>query len=225
MKKISLFIMVISVLFALSACGSTQSSAGTGKNNNQTSTNKKDSSKKKTSQNKSSKKTTIKKQSPNTNIPVGSTEKSKIGVQTIVARQKGINKTYTSGPFKLTIEGYQVASLKPSTAAKAMFDGKSQTTIVTLKMKVENTSKKQLDFYPAQGTITTNAGDQAHAKTMLSGDVGGTFYGQVHKEGEVFFQVNSPAKNIKKVTFIVPGPNDQNLKGVGKQLTIDIPIK
>lgn len=222
MKKIILIASTIILSLGLTACGSSSTASQPPKQGN---TQKKTTNKNTTPKSTTKKKTNKVTNGNKKNTPVGATKKSKIGTETIIARKEGFQKTYTSGPFKLILEGYQIATLKPSDQLKPMFNNKNKTTIIALKMKVQNTSKKDLDFYPGQGTITTNTGAQAHAKTMLSGKVGGTFYGAVHKEGEVFFQVDSPAKKIKKITFIVSGPNDQNMKSIGKQLKISIPIK
>lgn len=111
---------------------------------------------------------------------------SEVGKLTVVNQKKNLNQTVQSGPINLTINAIQTATLEPSESYKEMFDGKDKVTIVTINLSVENTSDDTIGFYPDQGTLTTNTGEQANAETFLSDEVGGDFYGKVKKKEMLF---------------------------------------
>lgn len=149
-------------------------------------------------------------------------EESEYGKLKVVNQKKDLNKTVQSGPINLTVNAIQTATLEPSEEYKDMFEGKNKLTIVTVNLTVENTSDDTIGFYPDQGTLTTNTNEQATAETFLSDEVGGDFYGKVKKEGNVIFQLDSDAKEVTQLKYIIDAAHDADYNSIGDQLQIDL---
>ncbi|WP_188455679.1 hypothetical protein [Virgibacillus oceani] len=145
-------------------------------------------------------------------------QESEIGTLRIAYKNKDLDENAESGPVKLNVSGIQIGDLEVNEDYLDMFDGKKKVTVITLKMKAENTSDDTIGFYPDQATITTDTGDQADAAMFFSDNVGGDFIGKVHKEGDVMFLVDSPAKDIGKVNLIVDGAHDEGFESVGEKV-------
>jgi flagellum-specific peptidoglycan hydrolase FlgJ len=150
------------------------------------------------------------------------TVESEIGKLMIANKKKDMNKLVENGPMKLTITGIQSATLEPSDNYKELFDNKDKLTIITIGMKVENTSEETVSFHPNQATLTTNAGDQVEAELILSADIGGDFFGPTKKEGEVIFTLDTPAKDISEIKLIINGASNENLDSLGED--IELPL-
>src|SRR5690606_26822698 len=104
----------------------------------------------------------------------------------------------------------------------AFFDNKDEVTIVTIAMKVENTSEDTISIYPNQAALTTNTGEQVDADMLLSDDIGGEFFGKVNKEGDVIFQLDAPADEITKVKYIMDGAHDTSYNSLSDQIQVDL---
>ncbi|WP_099157064.1 hypothetical protein [Virgibacillus ndiopensis] len=152
-------------------------------------------------------------------------KESEIGTMRIAYKNKELDENAESGPMKLNVSGIQVGDLEVNEDYRDMFDGKDKVTVITLKMKAENTSDDTIGFYPDQATITTDTGDQVDADMFFSDSVGGDFIGKVHKEGDVMFLVDSPVKDIGKVNLIVDGAHDENFESVGEKVEMEFVLE
>lgn len=202
MKKILILIVSLSLALFMAACGNSESSS-------------------KDSDNDTTQEKTQKDESKSDKSDENVTE-SELGKLTVVNKKKNLNQTVQSGPISITINAIQTATLEPSEEYKDMFDGKDKTTIVTIDLTVENTSDDTIGIYPDQGTLTTNTNEQKTAETFLSDEVGGDFYGKVKKEGNVIFQLDSDAKDITQLKYIIDAAQDEDYNSLGDQLQIEL---
>lgn len=155
-------------------------------------------------------------------VAEGDVIENEIGTFHITSKQKDLKDVYENGPMNLTITGVQLGELEPSEEYGYMFDEKEKVTTITVGMKAENTSSETVSFYPDQAVLTTNAGDQIDADLMLSGDVGGDFFGEVKKEGEVIFILDTPAEEIETGKLIINGSHNENFDDLGEELQIEL---
>lgn len=155
-------------------------------------------------------------------VTEGDVIENEMGTFHIAKKQKDMTDVYENGPMNLTITGIQLGELEPSEEYAYMFDEKEKVTTVTVGMKAENTSDETVSFYPDQAVLTTNAGDQVDADLMLSGDVGGDFFGKVKKEGEVIFLLDTPVEEIETGKLIISGSHNENLDDLGEELQIEL---
>ncbi|WP_090865640.1 DUF4352 domain-containing protein [Oceanobacillus limi] len=154
----------------------------------------------------------------------GDVLEDEVGKLSIVKKNADMEEVFTSGPMEITITGVQTAELEPSESYGDFFDNKEKVTIVTVGMKAENTSEDTISIYPDQSTLTTNAGDQVEADLWLSDSIGGEFFGTTNKEGEVIFQLDTPAEEIESIKVIMDGAHDDNYESVGEELQIELEV-
>ncbi|WP_067727710.1 hypothetical protein [Oceanobacillus damuensis] len=150
------------------------------------------------------------------------TVENEIGTFSIAKQVKDLDEIATSGPMELAITGIQAGELEPDDVYIDLFDGKEKVTIITVGMKAENTSEDTTSMYPDQAVLTTNTGDQVDADLFLSDSVGGEFFGPVNKEGEVLFQLDTPASEIENIKLIISGAHDENFESVGEDVQIEL---
>lgn len=155
---------------------------------------------------------------------IGKTEESDLGLRTIVKSKKDLNIVKESGPFIVSVTDIQASHFEPAESYKDMFNGKDELTIITMAVSVENTSTDTNSIYPDQGTITTNTKEQANAHLFLSDSVGGDFIGEIIKSGEVIFLLDSPAKDINNIKYIVDGGIDDDYESLGEDITFEIDL-
>ncbi|WP_200411957.1 hypothetical protein [Virgibacillus salexigens] len=210
MKKVYLLMLSLVLGFVLVACGEESSD-----NENTAESKENNSSEEQNNDESKDKENTV-------SVEEGETIDNEVGKFTIANKKKDMNEVIENGPMKLTITGIQSATLEPNGDYKAMFDNKDKLTVVTVGMKTENTSEETVSFYPDQATLTTNAGDQVDADLMLSDDVGGDFYGQTKKEGEVIFQLDTPAADISDIKLIINGAHDENIDSLGEDIQLPL---
>lgn len=152
----------------------------------------------------------------------GQTEQSEVGKSKIVHQKKGIGNKFTTGPFDVELTDAQVMTLEPSPDFKQMFGGKDKVTAITLAFKSENKSDATNSIYLNQGTITTNTKEQKEADLFLSDDVGGDYIGNIEKNGQVYFILDSPAEEITSITFTADAPHDENFSTLGEKVTFTV---
>lgn len=159
----------------------------------------------------------------NSEVKEGDTIENEMGTFNIVSKQTDLSDSYENGPINLTITGTQLGTLEPSEDFKDMFEGKDKLTTVTVGMEVENTSEDTIAIYPNQSILTTDAGDQVNSDVWLSDDVGGDFHGQVTKDGEVIFLLDTPAEEISSGELIIDGSHTvEDYETVGEQMEIEL---
>ncbi|MFP5521238.1 hypothetical protein [Peptococcus simiae] len=152
----------------------------------------------------------------------GQTEQSEVGKSKIVHQKKGIGDKITTGPFDIELTDAQIMTLEPSPDFKQMFGGKDKVTAITLALKSENKSENTNSIYLNQGTITTNTKEQKQADLLLSDDVGGDYIGNIEKNGQIYFILDSPAEEINSVTFTADAPHDENFSTIGEKVTFTV---
>ena len=133
------------------------------------------------------------------------------------------NETFTTGPFTITITKIGVTQFQPSEIALPAVDGQEQVTLVSIGMRVENTSSDTLSIHPNQGTIVVGQ-EQQQANLFLSAQVGGEFIGEVVKEGAVAFVVDTLPENVSSIKYVVRAPNDAQFMTAGEELTLEFEI-
>lgn len=153
----------------------------------------------------------------------GDVIKNDVGEFTILKKNKEVNENTTSGPIELSITGIQLAELKVAKDMKELFDNKEELGVITIGMTVENTDESDVSIYPDQAVLTTDSGIQVDADVLLSDDVGGDFYGEVTKEGEVIFLLDLPVDEIKDIKLIINPAHDEEFESYEED-DIQIPL-
>ncbi|TCI58320.1 DUF4352 domain-containing protein, partial [Exiguobacterium sp. SH0S2] len=108
---------------------------------------------------------------------------SEIGTNTIHMKNTELTMNETMGSVKFNVNKVQTSRLNVAEEYLDMFDGKDEVTLVVVNVTAENTVDDTIHFYPDQGTLVTNPGEQIDADLWFSDDVGGDFLGKVKKEG------------------------------------------
>ncbi|WP_078596659.1 hypothetical protein [Evansella clarkii] len=149
---------------------------------------------------------------------------SEAGTLTILKEETELDITETSGEMRLTVNAVQIADFDINEEFADFFNGLSEATVFTFHIDAENVSEEDLGFYPNQSTITTNTGQQISSNLLLSDDVGGEFFGNVKKIGEVFFLADRIDEEITSIRWIIDGPHDEDYETVGERMdfTIDL---
>ena len=162
---------------------------------------------------------TVENDSADNNAEVAENE---LGKLTVVNKNESVNMTQESGPFKITVNKVQVATLEVDPDYQDMFENKDIVTVITLEIKVENKSTETNSIYPDQAIIVTNTKEQVEADLFFSDDVGGDFIGEVIKEGDVIFILDSPAEEITSFKYIIDGPHDEDFETIGEDITFEL---
>lgn len=139
------------------------------------------------------------------------------GTRTIVATNYGIDEVQENGSFTVTVTNAQLSQFQPSEDMVDVFGGED-LGMVTIQMNVANSSEDTNSIYPDQGIIVTDTGQQVNAEVFLSDQVGGDFYGNVTKSGDVFFFFDGQAEEISSVRYIIDSGHDENFETFGEDL-------
>lgn len=142
---------------------------------------------------------------------------SEIGTNTIYMKNTELALTETMGSVKFNVNKIQTSRMKVAEDYLDMFDGKEEVTLVVVNVTAENTVDDTIHFYPDQGTLVTNTGEQIDADLWFSDDVGGDFLGKVKKEGNVMFMVDAMPEELTEVRFIVGGPTNTDYEKLAEE--------
>lgn len=116
-------------------------------------------------------------------------------------------KPLEMGPMKLSIDSLTVLDIEPTGAAKeTFFEDKEKVKAVIMGMKAENTDEGDVTFYPENSQIVTNTGEQLDSEMLITDEIGGDFLGKVTKEGDVWWILNNPDKDITSVKIVIHPP-------------------
>ena len=140
-----------------------------------------------------------------------------------ITHSKELNLSQTTGPFKVDVLAVNVASSDYNTEYSSFMEDKN--SLVAVYVRVENTSTDTFSIHPDQGTLVTNTQEQSNAKVFISDAVGGDFFGQVVKEGSVYFTLDSEATDLESLRFIVASPYADDFSSVGEDLEFKIELK
>lgn len=152
---------------------------------------------------------------------VGNVEKSEFGTMTKLVEPFDINQTLENGPFVVNVQKAQMTELEPADDYIELFDNE-KITIITLLIDVTNNSDDTNTIYPDQGSIVTNTGKQVEAEIWFSDNVGGDFFGQVTKEGEVWFMFEDDPEKIDNIRYIISSGHDKDWDSFGEDLEFSI---
>lgn len=208
MKKVLLLLTMLLLTVGLVACGDSETS----KSKDDSSSAEKENSSEKS-------------QDENSKENDEDVQESDVGKMTITYKNKDMDENAESGPIKFNVNGLQMGDFEIAEAYRDAFDGKEKATIITFKVKTENTSDDTIGFYPDQATITTDAGDQVDADMVLSDSVGGDFIGKVKKEGQIFFLVDTPSEKIKEINLIIAGPHTEDFDKAGDDVKMTFSVE
>ncbi|WP_290767987.1 MULTISPECIES: hypothetical protein [Exiguobacterium] len=152
-------------------------------------------------------------------------QESELGTNKIYMKNKSLTITETMGPIQFAIDKVQTSRLQVNEVYRDSFDGAEEVTVVAMNVIAENTIDDAISFYPNQGTIVTNTGEQVEADLLFSDDVGGEFLGKVKKEGNVLFFVKAKPEELTDLKVVIDGPFNENFDKVAEdryEYTIDV---
>lgn len=142
--------------------------------------------------------------------------------RTVISTNYGIDESIENGPFTVTLLNSQVSHLEiDDEEAAEYFDG-DDLVMVSLQIEVTNDSSDTNSIYPDQGTIVTNTGKQVDADIWMSDSVGGDFYGEVTKDGDVFFFFEGDPEDITNVRYIVSSGHDDDFESFGDDIEFSV---
>lgn len=133
-------------------------------------------------------------------------------------------KPIKAGPMELYINNVSIVKINTTEESKIELDNQDVAYAAMIDVKVKNTSKQDVAFYPNQAIITTNVGEQVDETLLFTGDVGGDFLGKVEKEGIVWMPIKKDPEKIKSLTFIVNAPYDTGMNDLGKQIRVKFDV-
>ncbi len=145
----------------------------------------------------------------------------------VILTNRNIGYTGTCGSFVFELYSMQVSEVCATGSSAAMLslsDGQ-KATLVTFKMRVENTSDEDLSWYPYMSTIITSGKEQVSADWFLSDSVGGDFYGRVVKDGQIFFVCkNTDAEQLTHIQWRIEAPHNKDFDRVGDDIIIELDL-
>jgi len=155
-------------------------------------------------------------------LDIGESAETEIGKLTLIKAKK-VDDTFTTGSFEMTIGTISIAEIMPKQSYRQIFDNREKATLVSIGMKVENTSPETIMFHPNQGTIVVGQ-EQKDANIFMSDNIGGDFIGQVIKEGKVMFIMTTPPEDISSVKYVVTAPFSMSQGSIGDDLTLEFAV-
>lgn len=143
-----------------------------------------------------------------------------------IIKKNDVNETLKSGPFELTINYIASIKLDPTEAITAFVEPNKDGIInlIAVHLTAENTSDDTLSFYPDQSTMVTNK-KQLEADFLFSASIGGDFYGNVEKEGLVYFIYEEDLRDVDKMRLFVKGAVDNDFNKVGEDIELELKFK
>jgi len=169
---------------------------------------------------------TVKQEEKNNDKEEGRTESFNGMEKTPLYTNKELNVTDETGSIKYKYNTVQVSKLVLKTEdAASMFESKvgDELALIVFDTEFENTSDKDVSFYPNQATLITNTKEQVDSDIWFSDDVGGDFLGNVNKKGEIFYILkNSKADEIKTMEIRIDAPVDAtSFESIGDPVTLN----
>lgn len=149
-------------------------------------------------------------------------ETTDIGIKKVIKAKKDVELTESSGPFTVSIKDIKVLDLNLFDGFKEDFDNKDKLTLVTMAVEIEHKSIDIGRIYPELSFIVTNNNERAEFEHILSDSFGGEFLGKSVRKGNLIFILESEAKNIEKISYIIEGPQDKNFNSISHDIVFEI---
>lgn len=145
-----------------------------------------------------------------------------IGESKTVKSYKASNLIKESGPFTIKVIGSEVLDLYLFDEFKEDFDNKDKLTIITIALEIEHNVIGINGIYPELGVVVLNTTEEAEVYSMLSDHVGGMFTDISGTRGNLTFILNSEAKDIKAIRYIINGAEDEDYNIIGEDIEFKI---
>ncbi len=132
-----------------------------------------------------------------------------------------------SGPIQITVHSVQLANLTATTDDMASLLGIEKDVpgaVFSIKLTVENTSADDVGIYPDQSVIVTDTKEQVNSNIILNDQVGGDFYGQVVKDGQIYFICKNPADDIHHIQWRIDAAHDSSYYSLGEDIIIEFEL-
>ncbi len=140
-----------------------------------------------------------------------------------VIKKTDIDETKETGPFKVKVNYISALSFEP-TKEMASFVETNENGLVHLiavHMTIENTTDETLAIYPNQSVLIANK-KQVDSDLFLSADIGGDFYGNVEKEGIVFYVYDGDLADVEDMKVIVKPPHGPTYESIGDAIEFEL---
>ena len=132
----------------------------------------------------------------------------------VVLTNRNVGYKESCGPFEYEIQSIQIAKLKATSKDVASMLGlevNQVATLVAIQVSVENTSDEDMTWYPNQSTIVTSDKEQVESDWFMSDSVGGQFFGNVVKEGQIYWICKkTDAESLSHIQWRIDSPADSN---------------
>ena len=214
MKKLSM--LLLSLLLVLTACGTDKKTEDT----------KTEETKAETKTVETVKETEVETVKETDAETVGIIEETEIGKRTTLSSKKDItDMIYDDENFNIKINAIQSGKIELTDEAKEMLSqSKNDVSFVVLNMTLENKTDKTLAIYPDQSTIITNTKEQMETNMLASDNLGGDYIGNVVKEGNIVFLLNSKAEDLGKIKLIIGAPQNSNFENLGEDIIFEFEV-
>ncbi|WP_163970217.1 hypothetical protein [Oceanobacillus halotolerans] len=217
MKKLCMFLFLMSISIVLVACGGDTNDTG-----------EEDTTSEDTNEEQEQSETN--EEEPEEEVEdtgeaqVGDTITNEAGEMTLVSRTDDVG-TFESGPIKLTIDKANGVSGKLSDEMAEMMETE-ELEYIQVDMTVENTTEENITFYASQAVMTTNTGEQLEPDMWLSDHIDGEYIGQVTKTGTSHYILeNSKAEDVESIRLIFSAPSNEDWEDVGEEIDIEIDLE
>jgi len=158
--------------------------------------------------------------------------------QTLIYSDKDFDLKGESNNFKYNFTNIEISKIVPRTQEAinsidevrqptmdvVQADLNEELTFVSFYVEIEHLAGEDIDFYP-NGTLITNTKEQVNPIVLFADEVGGTFMGQVKKEGNIDYILKSKAEDLKSFELKIDAPFDQNYNSVGEAISLKFEIK
>lgn len=140
-----------------------------------------------------------------------------------VIKKTDINELKESGPFKLKINYISSLEFEPTKEMSVFLEPNEDglANLIAVHMTIENTSDDTLSIYPNQSTLIANK-KQVDSDIFMSAEVGGDFYGNVEKEGLVFFVYDGVLEEVEDFKLIIKGAHDGSFNSIGEDIEFEL---
>lgn len=150
--------------------------------------------------------------------------------KTPIFTNKNLSTTGEVGGVKYNYKAIQVSKLKFYTKEAAdlfEFEKDKELTCVAFDIEVENTTDKDVNFYPNMAKIITSSKEQVEPNMLLSDDVGGEFLGKVKKDGTIIYILsNTKADDLKTLELRIDAPMETtNYDPLGENIKLNFEVK